>query len=169
MTKAASESLYDRDFHTWAITQAEALRQGQTNALDLANLAEEVADMGRSEMRELESRLQVLLAHLLKWAWQPQARSKSWRLTIRDQRARVRKLLKRNPGLKPKTTELLRDAYEIARLQAAKETPLEEDDFPAKCPWTFQQAADDSFFPDAPGLKENGRRKSAQRQRGART
>jgi Domain of unknown function DUF29 len=165
MTKAAAESLYDRDFYTWALTQAQALRHGLIKNLDLPNLAEEVEDMARSEVRELESRLEALLAHLLKWAYEPEARSKSWRLTVREQRLQVGKLLKRNPGLKPKRGALLSDAYEGARIHAAKETPLDENDFPADCPWTFEQAIDDSFFPDARGVTANGRRRGSPRQR----
>ena len=158
-------NLYERDFYTWALTQAHALRQGELDELDLSNLAEEVEDMARSEVREFESRLQVLLAHLLKWAYEPQARSKSWRLTLKEQRLGLRKLLKRNPGLKPKSGELLTDAYAGSCLQAAKDTPLDENDFPAQCPWSFEQAIDDTFFPEASGPAANGRRKAPSRQR----
>ncbi len=165
MAKAA-ENLYDRDFYTWALTQAQALRHGLIKNLDLPNLAEEVEDMARSEVRELESRLEVLLAHLLKWAYEPEARWKSWRLTLDERRLQVRRLLKRNPGLKPRRGELLSDAYEGARIQAAKETPLDISDFPAECPWTFEQAIDDGFFPGPPGLAGNGRQKRPPRRSG---
>jgi hypothetical protein len=166
MNKAVAENLYDLDFYTWALTQARALRHGLINRLDLPNLAEEVEGMARSEVRELESRLEVLIAHLLKWVWQPQARSKSWQLTAEEQRLQVRRLLKRNPGLKPKISEILRGAYEGARLQAARETSHDKSDFPDECPWTFEQVIDDAFFPDAPALSGNGRRKRPARQRG---
>ena len=159
MTKPAAATLYDSDYYTWALTQAQALRRGLFKDLDLPNLIEEVEDMARSEARELESRL-VVLPHLLKWVNQPDARSKSWRLTIEEQRLRVRKLLKRNPGLKPKTAEILLDAYESARLRAARETALEKEDFPSTCPWTFEQAVDDVFYPEAPALSGNGGRKA---------
>lgn len=130
--------MYQSDYYTWALTQA--LRRGLFEDLDIPNLAEEVEDIARSEARELESRLGVLLAQLLKWAYEPEGRSKSWRLTLREQRLHVGKLLKQNPGLKPEIAEILRDAYESARLQAAKETPLEEDDFPVEYPWTFEHS-----------------------------
>ena len=160
MTKPAAATLYESDYYTWALTQAQALRQGLFKDLDLPNLIEEVEDMARSEARELESRLKVLLAHLLKWAYQPQARSKSWRLTIKEQRLQVGKSLRENPGLRPRIPAISNDAYESARLQAAKETPLEEDDFPATCPWTYEQAIDDDFFPEAPPSGGNGGRKA---------
>ena len=57
--------LYERDYYTWAVEQAHALKEHRTEALDWKNLAEEVEGLGRSERRELRSRLKVLLAHLL--------------------------------------------------------------------------------------------------------
>jgi len=166
MSKTAAAKLYEHDFYTWALTQVQALRQGLVNELDLENLAEEVEDMARSEVRELDSRLQVLLAHLLKWAYEPEGRSKSWRLTLKEQRLQVRKLLRHNPGLRPKIGEILRDAYEGARVQAAKETPLDESDFPVECPWTFERSIEDGFLPDAPGVGGNGGRKGTARRQG---
>jgi hypothetical protein len=143
-------SLYDRDFYTWVLSQARALRQRSLKELEADHLAEELEDMGRSELRELESRLIALLAHLLKWAYQPDARSKSWRLTIKEQRLAAGKLMGNSPSLKSKLPEVLRDAYERARLAAARETPLEESDFPAECPWAFEQLMDHDFWPPAP-------------------
>jgi len=166
MSKTAAAKLYERDFYTWALTQVPALRHGLVEELDLNNLAEEVEDMARSEVRELDSRLQVLLAYLLKWAYEPEARSKSWRLTLKQQRLEIRKLLRHNPGLKSKIAEIIRDAYEGARLQAAKETPLDEDDFPVECPWTFERSIEDGFWPDAPGVTRNGERKRTARRQG---
>jgi hypothetical protein len=148
MARTSAVKLYESDYYTWALTQAKALRHGRFKDLDLPNLVDEVEDMARREARELESRLEVLLAHLLKWAYQPTVQSKSWRLTVKEQRLQVRRLLKESPGLKSKVPELFADAYEGARLQAAKETPLEEEDFPTACPWTLEQATDDGFWPE---------------------
>jgi hypothetical protein len=164
MAKTPS-TLYENDYYTWALTQAQTLRQGRFNELDLRNLAEEVEDMARHETRELENRLEVVLAHLLKWAYQPDARSKSWRLTIREQRLQVHRLLSESPGMKPKAPVILTAAYETARLLAARETPLEEDDFPATCPWTLDQTTDDGFLPEAAALEGNGKRSNSTRQR----
>ncbi len=94
-------SLYDRDYYTWTLEQARALRERRTSDLDWANLAEEVEDLGKSERRELQNRLEVLLAHLLKWQFQPKRRSRSWSATIAVQRVKIRQLLDQNPGLKP--------------------------------------------------------------------
>ena len=141
-------SLHDRDFYTWTQQQAALLRAGRLAELDVANLLEEVEDMGRSEKRELLNRLAVLLAHLLKWRYQSQRRGRSWALTIKEQRLEARAELEDNPGLKPRLPEAFHRAYARACLQAAKETRLEESSFPKSCPWTVEQVLDDEFWPE---------------------
>ena len=58
---------YDEDLYQWTIEQGRALRDRATNALDYDNLAEEIESLGRSDKREIESRLENLLVHLVKW------------------------------------------------------------------------------------------------------
>jgi len=77
---------YEQDFYGWTQEQAALLRAGRLTDLDIENLIEEVETMGRSEKRELESRLTVLLLHLLKWKYQPNRRGRSWNLTIKGHR-----------------------------------------------------------------------------------
>jgi hypothetical protein len=104
--------------------------------------------LGRSEKRELVSRLAVLLMHLLKWRYQPKKRGKSWRLTIKTQRLSLRRHLRDNPSLKPQSGSAVADAFEEARLEAARETGLDEAAFPEQCPWTWDEIADDNFWPE---------------------
>ena len=139
--------LYDADFYAWANQQAELLRAGRVQAADIAHIAEEIESMGRSEKRELISRLAVLLAHLLKWDAQPDRRGRSWILTILEQREEVAEVLHDNPSLRARIEEILADAYRKALLAAERETGLPESAFPAACPWTFEQAMRDE--PDA--------------------
>lgn len=80
------QTLYDTDFYAWAQAQATALQQAQFDQLDIANLIEEIEDIGKSQRRQLESRLAVLIGQLLKWQFQPNQRSRSWEATIRTQR-----------------------------------------------------------------------------------
>jgi Domain of unknown function DUF29 len=127
---------YQQDVVAWANEQAALLRAGQFTELDLEQIAEEIVDVGRSEQRELENRLRVLLMHLLKWRHQPERRSNSWRLTIKVQRKDISRLLDRNPSLKTQFEQLLIDAFEIARLEAAAETGLPEQDFSVTCPYS---------------------------------
>ncbi len=63
-------ALYDRDFFAWANEQAALLREGKLEEADLESIAEEIESMGKTEKRELISRLTVLLLHLLKWRYQ---------------------------------------------------------------------------------------------------
>jgi hypothetical protein len=139
---------YNLDFYGWTQEQAALLKAGRLNDLDIINLIEEVETMGRSEKRALESRLTVLLVHLLKWKYQPNRRGKSWTLTIIGQRIKLLRVIKDNPGLKPQLPELINDAYSLAKVNAAKETKLDIEIFDSACPWTFEQLIDDSFYPD---------------------
>ena len=84
---------YQADFYRWTQEQAKLLRNRQIEGIDWDNLAEEVEDMGRSEKRQLESRLEVLIMHLLKWQFQPGFRSRSWQLTVKEQRLRLDRLI----------------------------------------------------------------------------
>ncbi|MGA3403081.1 MAG: DUF29 domain-containing protein [Acetobacteraceae bacterium] len=143
-----SNSLYERDFYAWANEQAALLRAGKLDSADIENIAEEIESMGRSEKRELVNRLAVLLLHLLKWQFQPSFRSTSWRLTVREQRFRLGDHLADNPSLKSKVGDAMRDAYRLARVEAARETGLAEDTFPTNCPFTFDQATNEDFLPD---------------------
>jgi hypothetical protein len=83
--------------------------------------------------------LGILLAHLLKWQYQPERRSRSWEATIKEQRRRIERVLRKNPGLKSYLDEAFENAYGDARLIAVRETGLEENTFPEDCPWTLEQ------------------------------
>lgn len=142
-------TLYETDFYAWTQQQAHLLRQESFRQLDLANLIEEIEDMGKSQQRQLESRLGGLLAHLLKWQCQPGHRSRSWQSTIRIQRLRLQKLLRQNPSLRPQLGEIITDAYEVAIESAWAETGLEFAVFSTTCPYTPEQILDADFFPEA--------------------
>jgi ribosomal protein L29 len=139
---------YDKDFYAWTQEQAGLLRAGKFAEVDVENLAEELDSMGRSDRREIDSRLEVLLAHLLKWQAQVTFRSQSWRGTIREQRRRIAKLLRESPSLQPVAEQLVPEAYEEARQKAANDTGLPEASFPAECPFTPEQVLADDFLPD---------------------
>jgi hypothetical protein len=104
--------------------------------------------MGRSEKRALESRIIVLLTRLLKWQYQPTRRGKSWELTIKGQRANCMAVLEDNPSLKGKLDELFIKSYYRAKLEAAKETGLDEESFPVECPYTIAQLFGNNYYPN---------------------
>jgi hypothetical protein len=139
---------YENDFYSWTQEQAELLRKGQFNNLDIPNLIEEIETMGRSEKRELESRLTILLLHFLKWKYQEVRRGRSWQLSIDEQRIQFCKTLNENPGLKSALDEIVKDAYKLAVIKAARETKISKAVFPECCPWTLTQLIEDEFYPD---------------------
>ena len=141
---------YDKDVILWSQEQARLLRARKFAELDVEHLADEIEDVGKSEKRELASRMAVLLAHLLKWSRQPQMRTNSWRSTIRDQRRRVALAIEETPSLKVVMRDPVwqEDTWLDARAQAQKETGLTAEDLPEACPWTMDQAADQDFWPE---------------------
>lgn len=141
-------TLYDSDFYAWTKEQAKLIKKKSFEKLDIANLYEEVEDMGNRHADELQSRLEILLMHLLKWKYQPNLQSKSWQLTIREQRHRIEKRLQKMPSLKAKIPEIFIDAYEDAIYDAEKETGLDESTFPVACEWTINQVLDAAFYPN---------------------
>jgi hypothetical protein len=140
-------SLYDRDIIAWANEQTRLLREGRLDQLDIEHIAEEIEDVGKSEQRELASRMAVLIAHLIKWRYQPERRGGSWQRTIRAQRRAIALRLKRTPSLKT----MLRDGdwreeiWSDAVAAAAADARL--DDLPQTCPWTMEQVLDPNWLP----------------------
>ncbi len=142
-----TSSQYEHDFYAWAYEQAALLRTGRLAEADLALIADEIESMGKTEKRELVSRLTVLLLHLLKWERQPGLRGNSWRLSTANARDEIAEALDDNPSLKPQLGEAVATAYRYARRKAVIETDLPEDTFPAVCPWSFAVATDEDFWP----------------------
>ncbi len=145
---ATADSNYDRDFYAWANEQAALLRAGRLGEADLEHIAEEIESLGKTEKRELVSRLTVLLLHLLKWRFQPEFRGGSWRLGVQEQRIQVANPLADNPSLKALLTTAIADSYRLAVIGAERETSLSAETFPARCPWSFDQMMNDDFWPD---------------------
>ncbi|MDQ2693918.1 MAG: DUF29 domain-containing protein [Pseudomonadota bacterium] len=145
---STAADLYERDFYAWAMRNAKLIRQGRLAEVDLSNVAEELESMGRSERRELESRLEVLLMHLLKWRHQPGRWGASWESTIEVQRIDVQEVLDENPSLRPQLPGLLAAAYRKARLKTAGETGLDRQVFPKVCPFSLEQVLDPHFWPE---------------------
>lgn len=143
----SNSTLYERDFYAWANMQAQLLRSGKVSEADIAHIAEEIESMGRTEKRELISRLTVLLLHLLKWQFQPALRCPSWRNSVRVQRIGLDSHLRDNPSLKSILGEAIAEAYRVAKIEAENETGLAEDSIPLSCSWSFEQVMADDFWP----------------------
>jgi hypothetical protein len=141
-------SLYERDFYMWIEQQAARLREGRLGEIDVANLLEEIEDMERSEKRAIESKLIVLLTHLIKYRTQPDQRSSSWRGAIVEHRRRLRQLLRESPSLVPYAHEIFAECYADGSEQAAADSGLSPKNFPGEPPFTLEQALDPRFLPD---------------------
>jgi len=141
---------YEEDFYLWTQQQAKLLSERRFDELDLENLIDEVASVGKSDKREIESRLKMLLCHLLKWKYQPGARSNGWTGTVREQRSRLARVLKDSPSLRSYPDEVFLDAYLGARLLAAQEAGIDFTLFPEAPPFTCSEALDEHYLPQEP-------------------
>ena len=137
---------YDTDLYQWTIEQADALRRRAVNELDYDNLAEEIESVGRSERREIRSRLEILLIHLLKWHYQPEKQSDSWRASVSEARQRIEDVLTDNPSLRSFPGEALASACRLAILdKAIRRVQLLH--LPDACPWAIEDVLRDDFWP----------------------
>ncbi len=145
-----ARALYEKDVVRWAQEQARLLREGDFARLDIEHIADEIEDVGKAEQRELASRMAVLLAHLLKWRFQPQLRTKSWRDTIDIQRKSIARRIEATLSLKAtlRDPEWQDDIWLDALNAAIAETGLDRAVFPAAFPWPVEQALDPEFLPD---------------------
>ena len=139
---------YEKDVVAWAMEQAALLRSGQLSALDIEHIAEEIEDVGKSEKRELASRMAVLLSHLLKWQHQPGRRGSSWTRTLKEQRKAIASAMRQTPSLKASLSDSdwLAGVWADAVTKAVDETGL--DSFPEDCPWSMEQVLTEEFFPE---------------------
>jgi hypothetical protein len=144
-------STYENDIVAWANEQAYLLRSGKLSAIDIEHIAEEIEDVGKSEQRELASRMAALIAHLLKWQYQPERQSGSWQRTIKEQRKAIARRLKKNPSLNALThdSEWIEDTWGDALLIAINETRM--DSFPESCPWAIENILSDDWLPTSNG------------------
>jgi hypothetical protein len=139
--------LYERDLFEWSRRAAETLRGTRPEQADTDHLAEEIEDMGIRDLQPLDSRLEVLLAHLVKSRFQPEKRSSSWEKTVAVQRKGVARLLKKNPSLRRRIKMDLAENYEFAVRLAVIDTGLPKSHFPAECPFTVEQILGPEFLP----------------------
>ncbi len=143
-----SATKYETDVFAWAQEQAQLIRDRKFSLLDLEHIAEEIEDVGKSEKRELASRVAILLAHLLKWQYQPERQCRSWSQTINDQRVELDYHLDENPSLRASLEDgkWLKMVWAKATSQARQETNL--DCFPASCPWKMADVLTHGWLPE---------------------
>ncbi|WP_375464765.1 DUF29 domain-containing protein [uncultured Methylobacterium sp.] len=137
------------DIYTWVQEQVALLRAGRVDALDLDNIAEELSDVGLSEYHRLQSAIEIVLLHMLKWDNQSERRSRSWALSVAEHRERALLQLERSPGLKSNLEEARRKAFRLARIRAAREMKRSLKLLPADCPYTWDDILNRPFELDA--------------------
>ncbi len=143
------KALYDTDFNVWVESQIEALKAQRLEDLDLPNLIEEIEGLAKHDKRALRSHLKVLLMHLLKWQFQSDKRSNSWRATISNARIEIEDILSDSPSLKNYLPTVLDKTYSNARNLAAIETGSAIQAFPENCPCPLSEALTLAFFPES--------------------
>jgi hypothetical protein len=145
-------NLYATDFYGWTQEQSSLLRQGKLDFVDLPNLIEEIESLGKQQQQELKNRLGVLIGHLLKWEYQSNRRSKSWKYTIQEQRLQIIDLIEQNPSLKSYQHDAVTKAYQLGLILIGRQTPLNPKQLPSQCPYSFEQITNISFPEDLDSL-----------------
>ncbi len=162
--RRGAAGLYMRDLYSWSLEQARVLRERRLGALDFENLADEVENLAKSEVRQLTSYAARILEHFCKfahWAWLRQGNERIWRAEVDAYRGRAARTLRGSPELKAILGQILEDAWDDARRELAKEVAksaisephfahiagLGKQAYPAVCPWTFYQVMGENFWP----------------------
>ncbi|TYQ31302.1 DUF29 domain-containing protein [Pseudanabaena sp. UWO310] len=146
--KPALNRVYEQDYLLWLEMTSEQLRTGKLENLDIENLLEEIESMARKEKVALESNLEVLLMHLLKYQYQVNKRTSSWQYTIDEHRSRILKAIKVSPSLKPHLKQVFDECYQEGRRKAAIETGLNISTFPSESPFSQEQTLNPDFLPE---------------------
>src|SRR5918998_3947665 len=132
-------TVYDRDFYKWCLDEVEKLRERRLSELDASNLIEELESMGKEQRHALRSSYRLVILHLLKWQFQPERRTRSWRSTITRERVNIADREQDSKTLRDQAPALVREAYRGAVLRAASETDLPGKAFPELCPYPLEQ------------------------------
>ena len=139
---------YETDVYAWMQEQAAFLDGKHWDALDLANLLEEVLSVGVSQYTAVSSAVYQILVHLLKWRYQPARQSRSWRVSLLEHRSRIPRRLRRAPSLAREIPRMILEEYPAACRKASAQTDLPLATFPETCPWTVEQVLHEDFWPD---------------------
>lgn len=143
-----TSSLHDQDFNLWVESTIELLQQKRFDQLDIENLISEIESMGKNDRKSVKSNLRILLMHLLKWQYQPDKRTNSWRTTIKEHRNRLEDDFADSPSLKNYFLEVFDECYQKARDLASSETGLSISVFPVECPFPSDLVLESDFLPE---------------------
>ncbi|WP_353932628.1 DUF29 domain-containing protein [Okeanomitos corallinicola TIOX110] len=150
LTTDTNKQLYEQDFYLWIQTTVKLLREGKLEQLDIENLIEEIDSMGRSEKKELKTRLIVLIEHLLKlqyWTEEKDYNARGWRNTVVEQRRQIAYTLADSPSLKSVLNDIFLDCYTDARNDSLRKYQLSCELFPEESPFSLVDVLNADFIP----------------------
>lgn len=147
VTQINTKTLYEQDFNLWLEETVNLLKTRQLERVDYENLIEEIESMGISHKNALESNLMQVLMHLLKWQYQKEKRTNSWRYSIIEHRDRLERAFRDSPSLKRYFDDVLENCYQKARRFASEETGLDIKTFPVDLPFTKEQILNPDYLP----------------------
>jgi hypothetical protein len=130
---------YEADYAAWLEHQVSLLKADRWSEVDKENLIDEVESLGRSDFKAFVSAFEILLAHMLKWDFQPERRSRSWQGSILEHRQRIADELEDSPSYSSRIEEAVARAYRTAVARAVAETDLPRNSFPAACPYSWDE------------------------------
>lgn len=148
VTQINTKTLYEQDFNLWLEETVNLLKTRQLERVDYENLIEEIESIGISHKNALESNLIQVLMHLLKWQYQKDKRTNSWRYTINEHRDQLEITFQDSPSLKRYFDDVLENCYQKARRFASEETGLDIKTFPVDLPFTKEQILNPDYLPE---------------------
>jgi hypothetical protein len=150
LTIDTNKTLYEQDFYLWIQTTLAILRERKLEQLDIENLIEEIDSMGRSEKKELKTRLVVLIEHLLKlqyWIEEKDDNARGWRNTIVEQRRQIAYTLADSPSLRAILNDVFLPCYQDAKKDTINKYQLPSNLFPEEPPFSLAQVLNADFIP----------------------
>ncbi|OIP73326.1 MAG: hypothetical protein AUK43_00240 [Oscillatoriales cyanobacterium CG2_30_40_61] len=149
-TLSQNNSLYEQDYYLWLLQTSKLLQEGKLNQVDINSLIEEIDSMGRSEKKEIKSRLIILIEHLLKlnyWQAEKEYNARGWRNTVVEQRLQIDLSLEDSPSLIKVLDESFLDCYNKARISTLQKYQLSGDLFPIQPPFSLEDILDSNYLP----------------------
>jgi hypothetical protein len=149
ITVSSGGKEYEQDYYLWLQETAHKLRSQEWSDLDVENLIEEIESLGRSEKKELKSRLITLIEHLLKlqyWEAEKADNARGWRNTIVEQRRQIELSLEESPSLKGMLAEVFLDYYNKARKDTLRKYQFPEEIFPLNPDFTLEDVLNPDYF-----------------------
>jgi hypothetical protein len=148
--KQLQKNLYNTDYNLWLEETVRKLQAKDLNSIDWENLIEEVASLGRSEKRRIESLLTRLFEHLLKLAYWEAERNYNqnhWKKEVFNFRKQIDKELKASPSLKCHLKEVFEECYQEARILVSLASELPLDTLPSSPIGNAEQILDENWLP----------------------